>query len=296
MRSCPATIPSQSSFPFRTFLRCERSPKRILKRPPAGKPITLVESMINVAIAGLYTDIVADGLRLHAWKEPQLIALQQQLKDDDLLRWVVASLNGEEVFSSDHMLNLTPEVEKALWGDSSLWQKLKDPTYLFFNFAPRGWLYQNARGHVTLIQKGIQCYDLSNQLILPGPMNAWVKHQASLHRWNPYSFFEYFFLPNLSKATQRTAYIQTMVNEARLACALERYRLAHGEYPESPADLVPQFIDTLPHDLIGGQPLHYFITGDGKFRLYSIGWNQTDDGGTPAPESDVTKGDWVWKN
>ena len=66
---------------------------------------------------------------------------------------------------------------------------------------------------------------------------------------------------------------------ARVAIALERYRLAHGEYPESLDALAPQFIAKLPHDIINGQPLHYRRTADGQFVLYSVGWNETDDGG-----------------
>ena len=64
-----------------------------------------------------------------------------------------------------------------------------------------------------------------------------------------------------------------------MAIALERYRLAHGEYPDSLDALAPQFIAKVPHDVIGGQPLHYRRTSDGQFVLYSVGWNETDDGG-----------------
>jgi len=41
--------------------------------------------------------------------------------------------------------------------------------------------------------------------------------------------------------------------------------------------------------------LHYHRTENGKFLLYSIGWNETDDGGTPGTLADVKKGDWVWQ-
>ena len=93
---------------------------------------------------------------------------------------------------------------------------------------------------------------------------------------------------------------QTLVNEAQIACALERYRLAHGEYPAALDTLVPQFIQKLPRDIINGEPLIYRRTDDGSFILYSVGWNETDDGGQIAlPKGDVkqlTIGDWVWKN
>ncbi|MEJ0089416.1 MAG: hypothetical protein WDM80_06700 [Limisphaerales bacterium] len=99
---------------------------------------------------------------------------------------------------------------------------------------------------------------------------------------------------------RKFAYGQNSVNMVRVACALERYRLAHDEYPETLETLTPQFIAQIPHDVIGGQPLHYRRTDGGKFLLYSIGWNETDDGGqvalTQYGYSDPTKGDWVWPN
>ena len=97
------------------------------------------------------------------------------------------------------------------------------------------------------------------------------------------------------------------MNLARTACALERYRLAHGKYPQTLDALAPQFIAKVPHDPIGGQPLHYRPTDDGQFILYSVGWNEKDDGGTVSltkgvsgdadkPGSvDLDNGDWVWR-
>jgi hypothetical protein len=96
------------------------------------------------------------------------------------------------------------------------------------------------------------------------------------------------------------AFDQTLANEAQIVCALERYRLAHGDYPGTLDALVPQFIEKLPHDIIGGGPLHYRRASDGNFLLYSIGWNETDDGSEPSPPVkagpiDYTQGDWVWQ-
>jgi hypothetical protein len=85
---------------------------------------------------------------------------------------------------------------------------------------------------------------------------------------------------------------------AMLACALERYRLAEGHYPEELNVLAPRFISVLPHDIINGQPLKYRRTDNGKFILYSVGWNEKDDGGVIAlgksKYQDVLQGDWVW--
>jgi hypothetical protein len=97
------------------------------------------------------------------------------------------------------------------------------------------------------------------------------------------------------------------VDLARTAIALERYRFARGEYPESLDALSPQFITKLPHDVINGQPLYYRRdpaspgsgAAGGQFVLYSVGWNETDDGGqvglTKNGNVDVKTGDWVWR-
>ena len=132
---------------------------------------------------------------------------------------------------------------------------------------------------------------------------------------SPYKILAYIAIPNYSRATQTTAHNQTLVNEAQIVCALERYRLAHGDYPGTLDALVPQFIEKLPHDIIGvppspgsgatSQPLHYRCmdppsqssgAARGIFLLYSVGWNEKDDGGQRRWHRDFTKGDWVWKN
>src|SRR5208282_901758 len=116
---------------------------------------------------------------------------------------------------------------------------------------------------------------------------------------SPYNRLEVMFLPGIGAVVKKFAYAQSSVDLARVAIALERYRLAHGEFPESLDALAPQFIAKLPHDIINGQPLHYRRTGDGQFVLYSVGWNETDDGGTVGLKKDgavdINQGDWVWR-
>ncbi|MBI4662407.1 MAG: ABC transporter permease subunit [Verrucomicrobia bacterium] len=62
---------------------------------------------------------------------------------------------------------------------------------------------------------------------------------------------------------------QTWVNQAILACALERYWLARGQYPETLDALVPEYVTQLPRDAIsGGIPAHR-RTSNGRFTLSS---------------------------
>ena len=98
---------------------------------------------------------------------------------------------------------------------------------------------------------------------------------------------------------RRFCHTQATADHAALACALEQYRLAHRQFPEKLEALTPQFISTLPKDALTGESYKYRPTDDGRFVLYSVGWNEKDDGGTAAFNKDgeviLRNGDWVWE-
>jgi hypothetical protein len=281
---------------------------RLFESAPTGKPMTLLAAMLNVAATGLYVDTIAEGFQRHAWQGPQIIALQEQLGTVSLLPFVVEAFQEDEHVTTAYALEKMPPAAFVTLGGAklNLRQKLENPFYIFLTFAPRGWVYQNMVTHTKLLGNMLNSYDLTNDLIFPSEANKTTDEIHALKKWSPYAFLEAISLPNFTRATQSLAYNQALVNEAQIACALERYRLAHGEYPETLDALVPQFIEELPHDIIGGQPsqgsgsasqpLHYHRTNNGQFVLYSVGWNETDDGGDPGTLADPTQGDWVWKN
>ena len=68
---------------------------RFLDGGSAKRPQTLVSAMINVALTGIYADTIADGLRLQAWNDPQLAAIQSQLTEVHLMPQVVDALQEE---------------------------------------------------------------------------------------------------------------------------------------------------------------------------------------------------------
>jgi hypothetical protein len=59
--------------------------RRLLEAAPTGRPMTLVAAVVNVAVTRLYVNTLADGLQSHAWLEPQLVTLQDQLKKINLV-------------------------------------------------------------------------------------------------------------------------------------------------------------------------------------------------------------------
>ncbi|HLH53529.1 MAG TPA: hypothetical protein VKY92_07930 [Verrucomicrobiae bacterium] len=260
---------------------------RVLDCPPCGKPITLVGAMIHVAVTGLYADTVAEGLRSHAWREPQLKALQRQLSEIHLEFAMAETLVDEPMFtlrtlqtsSRAELVKLAPNLPRA-----SRW---------LLYYAPRGWLDQYMVFHARLNQEFRNGFDSSAPSVSPAKTDqAGGILSAAVKNFSLYRTIGSWAIPNWVKALQRYAANQTLANEGAVACALEQYRLAQGGYPRSLEMLVPRFIDKIPRDVIGGQPLRYeWITGD-EFRLYSLGWNGRDDGGNAG--TNLVDGDWVW--
>jgi hypothetical protein len=270
---------------------------RLLEGSPPRKATTLVEAMIDVAITGLYTQVIEDGLRLQVWREPELAAIQKQLKDINLLPLIREAMSAERA-GMCRSFEITPPAEYKKWffrGNErqDLWGRLKHPEFLFVRFMPRGWVYQNMCAVALLDQVATELFDLPNNQILPRKAEEMMNQmQTFFSHFTPYTFILASAGTNFVRADQTLARNQTLANEAFIACGLERYRLAHGQYPETLDALVPQFAEKVPHDLIGGQPLKYHRTADGHFVLYSVGWNEKDDGGVPGKT--VTEGDWVW--
>ncbi|MBP9900226.1 MAG: hypothetical protein KBH45_02115, partial [Verrucomicrobia bacterium] len=180
--------------------------------------------------------------------------------------------------------------------------------------APQGWIYQNQLVNSRLDDDYIlSAVDTETRTVHPKIAEAILT--AKREAKGPYSALVQ--LLTLSESTfgdakpfpYKFAQSQTQVDLARVACGLERYRLAHNQYPETLDALAPQFITKLPHDVINGQPLKYRRTDDGSFILYSIGWNEKDDGGFIPAKKDgktvngreegksvnLTEGDWVWR-
>jgi hypothetical protein len=273
---------------------------RLLECQPTGKPTTLVAAMIHVAVTGLYVSVIGDGLRMNAWREPELESLQAQLQEISLLPHVASAFEAERASLSRVLETVTPSEYDQLFngsGSTTLWDRLQDPRYAFMTLAPAGWLYQNMKTLAQRKQAAINAFDHSRNLILPGKVDRLIPENSMRVRLSANNFLA-DLAPNFNRAIQTTARNQTLVNEALVACALERYRLANGRYSETLGALTPRFLEKIPADIIGGKPLNFQLRPDGQYVLYSIGWNEKDDGGIPGSKDpfkfELEKGDWVW--
>jgi hypothetical protein len=247
-----------------------------------------------------------EGLSEHKWSDEQLVALDAELAKMDFLADYEFAMRGERAFAIASFENQrrTREIISSV-GDTN------GPTTNKLTLMPSAYFDQNELTFARMHQQWIlPLVDTNSRTVSPAALQRAEKSvQAGLKHYSPYNLQALMLFPAIGNAVKKFAATQVSVDLARVAIALERHRIAHGEYPETLDALAPRFIEKIPHDVIGGQPsqgsgsasqpLHYRRTAGGQFILYSVGWNETDDGGTVAFTKNGTvdreKGDWVWQ-
>jgi hypothetical protein len=247
-----------------------------------------------------------EGLAARQWSEAQLREIELCLGQVAILN--TKTLWGELAFGHRTLDQMRTQSEL----DWSTWTIHFTEVALPHFLIPNGWFYQNQIAFTQTYQ----------ELVLPiidGPAQRVYPTKAAANMellmkeyprgFSPYRFLSlaFFFSDQRQseftpfEAVKMLAVGQTQVNEAIVACALERYRLAKGRFPETLPALSPQFLAKIPSDVITGEPLKYRRHEDGQFILYSVGWNLKDEGGIMVTTQDkkstvdYTQGDWVWQ-
>jgi hypothetical protein len=270
----------------------------------------LISHLVRAAILNLTLQPVYEGLAEHKWSDAQLTDLDSELAKLDFLADYKLSMRGERGMDDGIIKFLRNAHKRPLQYIREISSLIGDDSGDFhmgfqmfaLAFGPSGWFDQNELRICRFFSKWyLPAVDEHDQIIFPATIrNADVAMRREFKHHSPENLLESMLLPALGASARKFAYEQSSTDLARVAIALERYRLAQGEFPESLDAVAAQFPNGIPHDIIGGEPLKYRRTNDGQFVLYSVGWNETDDGGVVIfrPESqspDISQGDWVWR-
>jgi hypothetical protein len=261
----------------------------------------LIDHLVRIAGLNISLQGIREGLARRAWTDTQLVEFETNLANIDLLREYKHTMRSERCLNIGGLDYMRRKGVKdnplADYASNS-----RKGSGIAFNWMPGGWYRQN----MVLIGEYYRDYilpsvDESNRLVSTKLGGAMTRDLAK-RRMTPQNIFAKLIIPGFANSSQRTARGQTSVDEAQVACALERYRMAHDGLPNTLDALTPEFIPKIPNDLFDGQPLRYKKNMDGTYLIYSIGWNQKDEGGMVAlrkgstPRADPNRGDWVWQN
>jgi len=262
----------------------------------------LISHLVRNACFQMALVPVREGLARRQWTEAQVRGLQARLEQFDFPAAAQRSLRAERAFSLAALeFILRGPVPKPAQGGG-----MGDPfqeAQVYRRVAPTGWLcfeeanYCRALQATLLPDSAIKDHRIDPRVV--EQKQAELERSLAAPAWKAivqHRLFCGLLLPALGKIYSKSALAQTLADEAVLACALERFRQANGQFPEKLEALMPAFIPKLPPDVITGEPLHYRQTPDGQFVLWSVGWNGQDDGGVPGQNAnDMQHGDWVWE-
>jgi hypothetical protein len=270
-----------------------------------GAESILVSYWARASALQMTVHSIWEGLAEHKWSDAQLNELQTLLARYNFIADMKRPLDAERaagILTAD-LLEQGKFPLNALTGDPSF--SGRSAANAFGKIMPHGWYELEKFNYARLYNLPLKgALDAPAKRVLPEKIAAGTNAlEQALAGRNPvttiltrHQLLAAVMLPALGNITKKGAAAQVAADEALLACALERYHLAHGEYPDKLDALAPEFISALPRDVIGGEP-YIYRRSEGSFVLYSVGWNEKDNGGRVGMKgrpTDVSEGDWVW--
>jgi len=262
----------------------------------------LISHLVRIAMTEITLQPIYEGLAECKWSDAQLTELDSELAKLDFLVDYEFSMRGEMIFGMTETEYLRRSRNFQALGYNENGSRNDAASHLGLRVAPASFFYRNELTIAQMHERWmLPIVDVINRIVSPKTVqqNNAAANKELQHGW-PYNILARMFFPGVGSVVGKYAREQSSLDLARTAIALERFRLAHGKFPDSLDELAPQFIAKVPHDIINGRPLHYQREANGQFILYSVGWNETDDGGIVAHKKnsespDFESGDWVWK-
>jgi len=260
------------------------------------KPVEMLTVWVDSLGERICTGLVRQGIRSNCWNQAQLGVLEDRLQTDNVLKVMseACALERAVVCCQNEPPTLARLAARNYYIDKDHIRE-GDWNAFMARILPGGWAYLGGAERIETDNTILASIHAGDKTIDLKALKAAIeKFQGLSPHWAPKAYVGWSGL-GIDMVGQRAAYVQTQINQATLACALERCRLAQGGYPATLDALAPRYIEKIPRDVIDGLPLHYQRSATNTFSLYSIGWNGHDDGGTRGSEEyPYTNGDWVW--
>ncbi len=256
------------------------------------------------------------GLKQQSLTDAQLSTLQADLARIDNTEATLDAFRGEVAAASGTLADLATKPSNGfselitIINTNGLNDGPNAIQSILAYLAPRSLIHWN---HATLLdieydgfirpaKQGGLAAIFRNQAALDASLRAITEHP--IQRLD--GMFTALAVPAIGGIATKLIAIETQRRQATLACALEHYYLQQKHYPTALAELVPQFIASIPTDLLDDQPLRYARTPAGRYKIWATGFDGKDDNGqvnladpkststTPLSKPDY-KGDWTWQ-
>jgi hypothetical protein len=243
----------------------------------------LISQVIRTSIVTVSATALWEGLDRRCWNEAELARLAQAFASVSVRVPVIRALRNERA-----MFVWTIEPYARVGGASALLRKIMGDQFpedmsLPLSLYPTGLLFDDMAAYVRFSQRAIDAMeDPVNSLSRSKKIEEELdRSRKAFHL--PIRIFSQLSQPSFNGISKKLLETETRARQAQIACALEIHHLHVGTYPEELNDL-----PGLPVDPVNNQPFHYRKKADGGYLLWSVAYNNADDGGYGM------QGDWVW--
>jgi hypothetical protein len=271
---------------------------------------------VRIKCVQLAIQPIWEGLADRIWSDAQLREIQSRFQSYDFLTDMKPALDCERaagVLTADLVKKKGLGMLVELVGPGPLDSMDRKFANWCGGFIPDGWYDLERVSYCRLLEVQMDgAFDLEKKRVFPKQISTNMRAldreldggrfgktvSGLLH----HRILAAMLLPALDRIPVKAATAQTAANQVVLACALERFRIANGSYPESLEALTPRFVSQLPTDLLTGQPYEYHRAKDGQFVIRSSGWSETSDEKSSSTLGAILKNlfreqesDWVWR-
>ena len=259
----------------------------------------LITALLRVSVLGQGFSPIMVGLVTHQWSDAQLQGIHEEVNRIPVLESWLTALNGERAVLNQELLKLTQTPGEslglffALIDDSA---KPSSRSRFVASAYPRGWLYDNLVVVNRLFDEHAARIDVKTSTIGRGPSSEESLTKMIGTSWLTRAryLFARMLFPAFESIESRQLLILAQVRQIQAACALERYRRAHGKVPAKLDELVPSILPAVPRDPADDHPLRYRPADDGSYVLWSIGSDRKDDAGLDdLDKNQIDRPDWV---
>jgi len=281
--------PEEALAELRQIVRIDQS----LSQEPTLLPLLVRCSAWSTAL-----DVCEQGIGTNQWKPAQLQTIAKEPGAINFLRAWKFALNSERGMGNHAFEQLAASPGRGLAGlTSGPSGKPSTESNLIWSAIPRGWIRWNQIDYNELIDRDVA--DIGFDVERIGPRycssEAVLKQRFSSVAGRFQYLITNMIVPVTSQVANRAFESHSRLQQTRIHCAIALYRQATGETPPSLENLVPAYLEAIPHDIMDGNPMRYRRSENGSVAVWSIGINRVDDGGARGQ----TKGsrskalDWV---
>lgn len=232
----------------------------------------LISQLVRIAIDGMMTGQLETLMATMEFSDDDLRAIQAELRGADFSDGLRRSLRGERALGF-HAIQHYDQAEASLGVKPT---PLASPLLRMesaFYLEQMAKVIEAADAPLPQTRLGVQKVDAEL---------SELQHRPILRRLG--TSMTSMLLPALGSAADASCRAQARAETADAAIAAELFRRSKVRPPESLAELVPEFLPAVPVDPFDGQPLRFIRRGD-ELLIYSVGYNNADDGGVENEHS-----------